>query len=70
MKGKKGGRLGSFEREPRYSRGTRTPEARISLKCSYIKAHSASYSFLISLHPLQSSLLVFTAPPPVNEESD
>lgn len=61
---KDGGRLPvSFEHEPRYSGGTRTPEARISLKCRYIKAHSLSYSFLISLHPLQSSRLVFTAPP-------
>lgn len=38
----------SLEHEPRYSGGTRTLEARISLKCSHIKAHRLSSSFLIS----------------------
>lgn len=55
--------LSVFEHKLRYSGGTRTLEARISLKCSYIKAHFLSHSFLISVSPLQSSLPVFTAPP-------
>lgn len=39
----RGGRLPvSLEHEPRYSGGTRTLEARISLKCSHIKAHRLS----------------------------
>lgn len=38
-----------------------TQEARISLKCCYIKANDLSKCFLFSRSALQSSLLVFTA---------
>lgn len=75
--GKKEGRLPvSLEREPRYSRGTRSPEGggRGCLKHSYIKANSLPCClplifFLILLSPpTQLSFLVFTPPP--NAERD